>query len=310
MPTKIEWAEETWNPVTGCTAVSEGCRNCYARRMAKRLAGRSGYPALDPFGVTLHHDKLDQPLHWKTPRRIFVVSMGDLFHRDVPDKYIELVWQTMYDARQHVFMVLTKRPERMLDWISRSMYLSNSPLQNVWLGTSVENQDTADERIPILLDTPASIRCVSVEPMLGPIDLRLLWGCKSCWPKACINAIHSDFPESMIDWIICGGESGPGARPMHPDWARDLRDQCQAANVPFLFKQQGAWSWDNTDPLSQIAQIAPDGWTHNGAGPCVYGRDHPGTVQVWRVGKKRAGRLIDGCEWNEYPETNDDRHPH
>ena len=213
MPTKIEWATEVWNPVTGCTKISPGCDHCYAERMAKRLAGRAGYPKEDPFQVIWRSDRLEQPLYWKQRRRVFVCSMGDLFHPDVPFRFIGDVWHTMWMA-QHIFLVLTKRPERMLEFLS-SRHSPLSLLGNVWLGVSAENQETADERIPILLECPAAVRFVSVEPMLGAVDIS---GC-------------------ALDWVICGCESGPKRRPMNVEWARDLRKQCAAAGVPFSMKQ-------------------------------------------------------------------------
>ena len=209
MTTKIEWTDESWNPVTGCTKVSAGCQNCYAERMAKRLRGRFGYPDDDPFRVTLHPDRLEQPLRWRKPRRVFVCSMGDLFHEDVPDEFIDQVFAVMALAKEHTFQVLTKRPERMKSYLSDratyqrvrketeegdvcGLYLDSLcgwefrqaqnqwwtnlppdrwPLPNVWLGTSVEDQATADERIPQLLECPAAVRFVSCEPLLSSVDL-------------------------------------------------------------------------------------------------------------------------------------------
>jgi protein gp37 len=235
--TKIEWTDQTWNPVTGCTKISEGCAHCYAERMSKRLAGRCGYPeASHNFDVTLHPDRLDEPLHWRKPRRVFVVSMGDLFHEDIPDSFILEVFRVMgrQNTRQHTFQVLTKRPGRMKEWISEYIVDRDGkpdPFPNIWLGVTAENQERANERIPTLLQIPAAVRFVSVEPMLGPVDL-------SEWinPQ---GATARDDPArySLLDWVICGGESGPDARPMHPDWARSLRDQCQMAGVPFFMKQ-------------------------------------------------------------------------
>ncbi len=183
--TRIEWAEVVWNPVSGCTPISEGCQNCYAKRMANRLRGRCGYPADDPFRVTLHPEKLEEPLKWKKPRRVFVCSMGDLFHEQVPDEYIAKVWEIMNNATQHTFLVLTKRPQRMKDFLARlGWYIHDRDgypmeavldeggkytLKNVWLGVTAENQQRADERIPILLQIPAAVRFVSIEPMLGPV---------------------------------------------------------------------------------------------------------------------------------------------
>ena len=256
--TRIEWAEVVWNPVSGCTPISEGCQNCYAKRMANRLRGRCGYPADDPFRVTLHPEKLEEPLKWKKPRRVFVCSMGDLFHEQVPDEYIAKVWEVMSNASQHTFLVLTKRPQRMKDFLARlGWYIHDRDgypmeavldeggkytLKNVWLGVTAENQQRADERIPILLQIPAAVRFVSIEPMLGPVVI----------------------PEEWPDWVICGGETGPGARPIHPDWVRSLRDQCQVAGTPFFFKSWGEWA------------------------------EH-------KVGKKKAGRLLDGRTWDEIP---------
>lgn len=237
--TKIQWADATWNPMTGCTPASEGCANCYARRIAGRHLSVTrcpdcigGFVMLAP---TFHPDRLDIPLHWRKPRRIFVCSMSDLFHEAFTDEQRRKVFDTMDMSGWHTFMVLTKRPGRMhrfvLDYGERWTARNGTMLPNVMLGTTVENQQRADERIPILLDTPAAVRFVSVEPMLGPVDL-----------EAC-GALGT------IDWIICGGETGPGARPMRPEWALDLWQQCKAAGTPFFFKQRGAWA-NHRFPLS------------------------------------------------------------
>ncbi len=277
MGTKIEWATETWNPVTGCTKVSEGCQNCYAERMAKRLAGRYGYPKDDPFRVTLHPNRLEQPLKWRKPRRIFVCSMGDLFHDDVPVPFLVDVFDVVYKCPQHTFIFLTKRPEN-LKWLRiNGPIVGAEPLSNVWLGVTAENQKTADERIPILLRISAAVKFVSVEPMLGPMVL-----CR--W-------IARDGFRKGLNWVICGGESGPGARPMHPDWARGLRDQCQTAGVPFFFKQWGEYCY--VEQMTRDTYVMVDK-NVNLAGHGDY--DKP-----WKVGKKDAGALLDGEEWNEYP---------
>ncbi len=208
--TAIEWTDATWNPATGCDKVSPGCDHCYAERIA--LRDPKNFPT--GFAVTLHPERLDKPLHWREPRRIFVNSMSDLFHDQIPDQFIEQVWDTMAAAPQHTFQLLTKRPGRM-----RSLLRHWQVLPNVWLGVSAENQKWADVRLPILAETPAAIRFVSAEPLIGPISL----------------ADHLP----GLDWVIVGGESGPEHRPMDPDWARDLRDQCTSAGVAFLFKQWG-----------------------------------------------------------------------
>jgi len=226
--THIEWADEVWSPVTGCTKISPGCKHCYAERMAKRLRGRFGYPKDEPFQVTLHPERLIGPKKWKKPRMVFVCSMGDLFHEDVPFDFIHQVFNVMADCRGigHTFLVLTKRPKRMLRFFKSEDRLYIPP-KNVWLGVTAENQEQADKRIPILLQIPAKVRFVSVEPMLGPIDLLTD---KYHW-------LEFDGIYPGLDWVICGGESGPVARPMNPDQARELRDQCKAAGVPFFMKQ-------------------------------------------------------------------------
>lgn len=217
MPTNIEWADETWNPVTGCTPISTGCANCYAARMSKRLAGRFGYPADDPFRVTLHPDRLGEPLRWRKPRYVFVASMGDLFHEDVPFEYIKLVFSAMAEARRHTFMVLTKRPKRALN-----LWGAGIPWPtNIWAGVTAENQKRANERVPVLTEIPTRVQFVSIEPMLGPVELPTGWG----------------VPGVGVDWVICGAETGPGARPMEESWALRLRDQCSEAGVPFFFKR-------------------------------------------------------------------------
>lgn len=283
--TKIEYADVTWNPATGCSKISPGCKHCYAERMAKRLRGRFGYPKDDPFKVTLHPDRLDEPLHWRKPRRVFVCSMGDLFHEDVPYDFLASVYQTIWSAKQHCFLALTKRPDRMLDWHSRSAFLLNNPPANLWLGVTVENADY-EWRIPILLQTPAAMHFVSIEPMLGPVDIESYL------------IVGQDRPTSVmrkgLDWLICGGESGPGARPMHPDWARQVRDDCVAAGVPFFFKRWGAWV-DFQDATA--SEAVPASRICNGAIDTL-----PDGTEMIRVGKKAAGRLLDGREWNQWPE--------
>lgn len=280
--TKIEWADKSWNPVVGCTKISPGCQNCYAERMAARLeniAYKTGnqklhdkyYPTITYNGtwtgkVSLCPDALDEPLRWKKPSRIFVCSMGDLFHEDVEPSFIQDVFWKMEECSQHIFMVLTKRPERMRKLLHVFYKGSQRILpKHIWLGVTAENQEQADKRIPILLQIPAAVRFISYEPALGPVDFGLVGG------------------PGDPDWIIAGGESGPHARPAHPDWFRSAREQCQAAGVPFMFKQWGEYApnWLNDDNEKEI----------------------PGSIWMDRMGKKKAGRLLDGRIWDEYPEV-------
>ena len=227
--TGIEWTDATWNPVTGCTEVSPGCDHCYAKTFAERWRGTPGHYFESGFDIEVRPDKLLLPLRWRKPRRIFVNSMSDLFHVAVPDDYIADVFGVMARAGRHTFQVLTKRHGRMksllqlpnfTDAVRAISGVDAWPLPNVWLGVSAEDQKWADIRIPALLDTPAAIRFVSAEPLLGPI-----------WVKPHML--------QMLDWVIVGGESGRGARPMEASWVRDLRDQCKRERVAFLFKQWG-----------------------------------------------------------------------
>ena len=227
--TKIEWAEKSWNPVVGCSKISPACDNCYAERMAKRLAGRYGYPADEPFRVTLHPERLTEPLRWKKPRRIFVVSMGDLFHKDVPFDYVLRIWIVMAQSQRHTFMILTKRPERMArfinDWLPGAFTLAtgvifSQPLPNVWLGVTAEDQQRADERIPLLLQCPAAVRFVSCEPLLGQIDFirptPIGGGTWDYLTGEFQNSVEKKRTEK-IDWVIAGSESGPGTVPFRPE---------------------------------------------------------------------------------------------
>ena len=244
---KIEWTDRVWNPVTGCTKISEGCQNCYAERMSKRFAETWGLPADNPFGVRLHPERLEEPLRWSKPSRIFVCSMGDLFHEEVPFQFIHQIWGVMKKCPKHTFIVLTKRPERMKQVVNRIYSLerlgwAKGFWEHVWLGLTAENQKRAEERIPILLQIPAAVRFVSLEPMLGPVSFRWFPAWPENAPTVAMNPYNKGITNEYdglrrLDWIICGGESGPGARPMHPDWVRSLRDQCKASNVPFFFKQ-------------------------------------------------------------------------
>ncbi|WP_098502687.1 DUF5131 family protein [Tepidiforma thermophila] len=239
---KIEWTQATWNPITGCTKVSPGCAHCYAETMAERWRGISGHPFEYGFDLQLRPNRLKLPLLWKRPKLIFVNSMSDLFHENVPDAFVVKVFETMREASWHTFQVLTKRTERARDLTRKLAELDPWP-DNVWMGTSIENQRWV-QRADSLREIPAKIRFISCEPLLGPLRLNL-------------HGIH---------WVICGGESGARARRMDPSWVRDLRDQCVAAGVPFFFKQWGAFD-------------------ENGR----------------RVGKKRAGRILDGQIFDEMP---------
>ncbi len=304
--------------------------------------------------VYLANDLVTKPLTWKKPRRVFVNSMGDLFHESIPDRWIDQVFAVMALCPQHTFQVLTKRAERMRDYFLKRQYLDVHPLEdrelaidramneiapahwhrrelqdyseeglplpNVWLGVSAERQQEADERIPLLLDTPAAVRFVSLEPLLGPIDLSKRVGSVHHHPdndlskpetRAAINEVIRATRKTLgpsLDWVIVGGESGRNARPMHPDWARSLRDQCRAAAVPFFFKQWGEWyplldrDLDDPDWRRPYATTYGDRgkrtWLNLAGGRGFHGqRFH--VMQL--TGKKYAGRHLDGREWNEFP---------
>lgn len=208
----IEWTDSTWNPVTGCTKVSQGCKHCYAQRFAERFRGVPGHPFEQGFDLKLWPERLDLPLEWKEPRRVFVNSMSDLYHPGVPKAFIERVFRTMRQARWHSFQVLTKRAARLAE-IGEELPWS----RNIWQGVSVEDERVV-ERINLLRRVPAQVRFLSLEPLIGPLDGLDLTG---------------------IHWVIVGGESGPGARPMKKDWVVRIRNQCRRQAVPFFFKQWG-----------------------------------------------------------------------
>jgi len=367
--TGIEWTDATWNPIRGCSRVSEGCRNCYAEKVAYRFSG-PGQPYEGLVGIfngtrkpvwngsvrfVEKHllDPLTDPEMWKPvsvglngghptrSRRIFVNSMSDLFHENVPDEWIDKIFAVMALCPQHTFQVLTKRPKRMLEyfaslhrapaearaiktcaWVAEEVpriphawirLIESIPrgLPNVWLGVSVEDQKTADERIPLLLQTPAAVRFISAEPLLAEVDLtviprepstfdRALAGfnrCKGFFVDAIagsngalmIDGTCHEEPigaQSRLDWVIVGGESGPGARPMHPDWVRSLRDQCVTAKVPFFFKQ-----WGNWEPTQ----------AYSGTRDNLHTWTLPRHQMMQRVGKHAAGASLDGREWREFP---------
>ncbi|MGH9522213.1 MAG: DUF5131 family protein [Terriglobales bacterium] len=287
--TSIEWTDKVWNPVTGCTKVSQGCKHCYAERVFPRAYAATGRKFTD---VACHEDRLDQPLHWKKPARIFVNSMSDLFHESIPYKFIGRVFRTMHQANWHTYQILTKRPARMVDFVRWAMVEGNGNPEmyldgvddHIHLGFSAEDQKTFDERWATVSEWSwlFPLVWVSLEPLLGSVN--------------CGTALHPGYVDGKhapgIGWIVAGGESGPNARPMHPDWARSLRDQCQAAGVPFFFKQWGEWEPQRQSP----------GGTGFGNGQHHW----PGESDCrmsFRVGKKAAGRMLDGREWNEYPEV-------
>ncbi|MFF9118358.1 DUF5131 family protein [Streptomyces massasporeus] len=352
---KIEWTDATWNVVTGCEKVSPGCDNCYAETFAERWRGTPGHHFETGFDVTLRPERLTIPLRWRKARKVFVNSMSDLFHKDIPDEYIARVWAVMALTPQHTYQILTKRHGRMRSLIGSSHFrllcekeqaalvaddatpLARyereqktsqwwsdfaDPLRNVWLGVSVEDQKRADLRIPALVDTPAAVRFLSCEPLLGPVDLtawmpagHASWRCQGpdcrrfyagplqqhcpdCGREGHWSGSHTGNgrPNGQpIGWVIVGGESGRGARPMAPQWATALRDQCTAADVPFFFKQWG--------------EYAPTGYLVIGGasrGVLLTGDpvdDLGHRVEIARVGKKKAGRELDGRTWDEFPKA-------
>jgi len=328
--TKIEWADATVNAINGCTLVSEGCRHCYAARLAatrmQHHPSRAGLARVNAAGeakftgeVRLNETALRMPLSWRKPRAIFWNAHGDTFHENVPDDWIDRMMAVIALTPQHRHMVLTKRPERARRYLDRmtddysgdpsewgfrfggaarrvGATLTNSleagfrswPLSNLWLGTSIEDQATADARIPHLLATPAAVRFVSAEPLLGPVDLTRIAGRNALTGKPFSRSAWSglpftDAPFPSLNWLIVGGESGPHARPANPQWFRDLRDQCVAAGVAFHFKQWGEWA--------SVSEVEGPGPIH----------EFPGGRCTRRVGKARAGRLLDGRTWDEVP---------
>ena len=301
MPTKIEWTDETWNPLVGCERVGPGCDHCYAigvvhRQMSPQHVGLTVKPDGAPTDWTGELREvphlLDKPLRWRRPRRIFVNSLSDLFHRDVTDDYIAQVFAVMALAPQHSFQVLTKRPQRMAGLLASDDFVASMcseilartpskaatdaawrwPLPNVWLGTSIET-DRYAFRADHLRATPAAVRWISAEPLLGPLPTLNLEG---------------------IGWVVAGGESGPGARPMDPDWARDLRDRCATADVPFLFKQWGNWAPTGAQVLGRLARDE----VYVGQPVNEWGS----RMTLRRTSKAEAGRELDGRTHDGYPE--------
>lgn len=369
--TKIEWTDATWNVITGCSVKSPGCTNCYAMRLAgtrmRSHPTRKGLTIDTKTGpvwngeVRFNESMLAQPLQWTKPRMIFVCAHADLFHENVPDEWIDKVFAVMALCPQHTFQVLTKRSARMraylhaadvrvrigalIPGLSRSWrqnargiwHSENWPLSNMWLGVSVEDQKRADERIPDLLATPAVVRWLSMEPLLGPVDLTsvkapgdgdetdgLDWRFDALevgdyyWFDGEDGQIGDSgdgpYRDHRIDWVVAGGESGPGARPMHPDWARSLRDQCADATihgdpapVPFHFKQWGDWApgecCEHVQTRTETgAHWFDERWSYEEITPRVSEELHTDDApDVWRIGKKRAGRMLDGVQHDGMP---------
>lgn len=305
---KIQWLNlpgykgETWNPIIGCSKVSDGCKNCYAERMANRLAHNPktnfDYAEVITDGkwngkTTLSHKALFKPASWITPRVVFVCSMSDLFHESTSFEEINAIFSVMADCDQHIFIVLTKRPERLVqfaEWKSWAHDVQNIPWRpsaNVWLGVTAENQEQANIRLPYLNSIEASVKFVSVEPMLGPVDVSL-WMCSG----------YDEPPyDDVISWVICGGESGHHARPLHPDWVRSLRNQCQAAGVPFFFKQ-----WGELLPACQYESYKNTVLVNPKQFPSPHNPDKMNTY--YKVGKHKSGNLLRGVKYEEYPKIN------
>ncbi|TIV48117.1 MAG: phage Gp37/Gp68 family protein [Mesorhizobium sp.] len=365
----IEWTDATWNPIVGCSIATAGCTHCYAMKMAARIEAMGGAPhyagttkkvngnAVWTGKLALAPERiLTQPLRWKEPRRIFVNSMGDLFHEDVPDEWIDQTFAVMAVTPHHTYQPLTKRSDRARRYISDPatkhrvydlacnlvierqiqivliapdtderqappgprVYLDQWPLPNVWLGVSAERQQEADERIPELLATPAAIRFVSAEPLLGPIDFERIKLPGIVNPLDALRGMtwqqmtHGRYAgqrlysglifggDRGLDWIIVGGESGADARPMHPAWPRSIRDQCQAAGVPFFFKQWGEWA-PYAPADDEIAGIVAINGARSRGDQMRGGGERPRWHPIRRAGKKAAGRRLDGVEHNGMP---------
>lgn len=341
--TKIEWTDASWTPIrarhktTGkvgwhCEHVTPGCENCYAEGMNKRLG--TGFPFKPghrkDIELFLDETMLLQPLKWKKPRMIFVCSMTDLFADFVPDEWIDKVFAVMALCPQHTFQVLTKRSKRMREYLSnpnledwltelwqqydpdKQTWNLLLPLRNVWLGISAEDQTRADERIPDLLATPAAVHFISAEPLLGPLNLDKYLHDSDC------DYVSEDYGpgylctceephEQRVNWVILGGESGTGARPMHPDWARDIRDQCKAAGTAFFFKQWGEYLPEidrrHQDTGIEKTNVSNTYWPDGTIGPGK-SSDHGGLGAGFsKLGKARAGRLLDGVEHKAMPEV-------
>lgn len=303
---KIEWTETTWNPIIGCSRVSEGCRHCYAERMAVRLAANPATPEYQGIAestavgprwtgdVRLVTSRLDAPMRWKKPRLIFVNSMSDLFHEKLTFAEIEAVFEVMRRTPQHTYQVLTKRPRKMAEFVrwckDNHLAIGDAwPLPNVWGGVSVEDQATADERIRWLLQCGFTVSFLSCEPLLETLDLSE-WLEPTNWVFVGYEDAEPELGEPLIDWVIVGGESGPGARPMHPDWVERIRAQCKLVGVPFFFKQWGEWGFvPDGVPIIKSNEIKTVG------GSFV------------RFGKKANGRRYYGREYNEFPEDEHDQ---
>lgn len=345
--TTIEWTRNddgtpgrTWNPVTGCSKVSDGCTNCYAETIAERFRGHAAFPK--GFDVQIRANKVNDPLTWRKPTRVFTNSMSDLFHDEVDREWIAEIFGVMAAARRHTFQLLTKRHGRMRSLLNdpafahkvrhraqgKGLAISDFtwPLPNLWLGVSVENQQWASIRIPALIDTPAAIRFLSCEPLLGPVDLfagdhskhERDWDgsdyiCLDCsTDERQVPWRVIDRSNLGIDWLITGGESGRKARPAHPDWFRSLRDQCQEGSIAYFHKQNGEWAdrtqltgddratasiWDE----KRVLYVHPADGRTQGHGQWGMNDHLEGWGCVQRVGKKNAGRELDGRTHDAFP---------
>jgi len=319
--TDISWTDETWNPVAGCSLISPGCTNCYAMGTAWRMQhnpnpavrGKYADTAKRVNGtrvwtgkVRLWEDALLEPLSWSKPRMVFVNSMADLFHDGLQDWEIARVWAVMALTPQHQYQVLTKRTRRMRDWLNDTKapglvmaeiaqidpagQLAAWPLDNVWVGTSIEDQTRADERIPLLLECAAAIRFISAEPLLGAVELARAVQSRVTGEPGTEEAAGA---LAGLHWVIAGGESGPKARPMHPNWARALRDECGHFGIPFFFKQVGEWTWNAPNHQANEVGILPNGHT--------VAAGSPGSLPMFKVGKDAAGDLLDEVRHEVFP---------
>ncbi|WP_395015116.1 phage Gp37/Gp68 family protein [Dongia sp.] len=310
--TKIQWTDDTWNVVAGCSLASPGCTNCYAMSYAhQRLSHLMKYAgttdavndnAVWTDVVRLWEPSLREPFGWRAPRKIFVNSMSDLFHKNLADTAIARVWAVMALTGRHTYQVLTKRADRMQRWLNdpatpkmveaemRQYDMTAKlawPLKNVWVGVSVEDQKRARERIPLLLGSQAQTRFISAEPLLERVELRGALGGTAGAPGA------GTLKEMGLDLVIVGGESGTKARPMHPDWARSLRDECAAEDIALFFKQRGEWCWEAARKGAETIGLMPDG--------TVVAPDTPGTTTLRKVGTRASGSLLDGQTHLAFP---------